>query len=95
MARTVESLEQTMQKSFFNPANSMKYMSNIISLNQAQLPDLAHKYALEATMWNPESFELWRVLYFLEKSSETEKLEALANMKRLDPLNPDVSAPPQ
>ncbi len=95
LARTVESLEQTMQISFFNPANSMKYMSNIISLNQAQLPDLAHKYALEATKWNPESFELWRVLYFLEKSSEAERLEALENMKRLDPLNPDVSAPPK
>ncbi len=95
LAQTVESLEQTMQISFFNPANSMKYVSNIISLNQAQLPELAHKYALEATRWNPESFELWRVLYFLENSTEAEKLEALANMKRLDPLNPDVSAPPK
>ena len=88
--RTDLAIVDSMKPSLFNPMNSMKYMNNIISLSQAQLFDLAHQYAVEATRWNSESFELWRVLYFMENSTEEERALALENMKRLDPLNPNV-----
>ncbi len=92
VAQSVEALEASMQSSYFNPPNSMKYMTNIQTLEQSNFPDLAHKYAQEAVKWNPESFELWKVLYLVRNSTQDEKSIALENMKRLDPLNPDVTS---
>ena len=65
---------------------------NIQQLESSNLFDLSHKYALEAVKWNPESYDLWRILYFIKNSSAQEKALALENMKRLDPLNPDVTS---
>jgi O-antigen ligase len=92
VALSVEALEASMKVSYFNPQNSMKYMTNIQTLEQSNFPDLAHKYALNAVKWNPEAFELWKVLYLVANSTAEEKQLALDNMKRLDPLNPDVTS---
>jgi len=92
LARNLPALESTMQSSYFNPPNGMKYLANVQTLEQSQLFDLSRKYALEATNWNPESFELWKVLYLVKNSTLAEKKQALENMKRLDPLNPDVTS---
>ena len=35
-------------------------------------------------------FDSWKMFYFISKSSAAEKAEALAQMKRLDPNNPNV-----
>ena len=40
--------------------------------------------------FNPDNFDAWRVLYSVSKSTQEEKAEALAQMKRLDPNNPNV-----
>ena len=89
---TVEAVEESMKPSLFNPQNSVKYATNIQTLEQSNLNELAHKYALEATAWNPESYDLWRILYFIKNSTPGERALALKNMKRLDPLNPDLTA---
>ena len=89
---TVEAVEESMNPSLFNPQNSMKYLMNIQTLEQSNLNDLAHRYALEATAWNSESYDLWRILYFIKHTTPDERAIALENMKRLDPLNPDVTA---
>jgi hypothetical protein len=39
-----------------------------------------------------ENFELWKVFYLIQSSTPEEKAKALENMKRLDPLNPDLTA---
>jgi hypothetical protein len=70
----------------------MKYMRNIQILEQSNFPELSRKYALDAVEWNSESFELWKLLYLLKNSTVEEKALALENMKRLDPLNPDVTS---
>ena len=57
--------------------------------------ELAHKYAVEAVKWNKDSFELWRAVYFMQNSTDDERALALENMKRLDPLNPDVTSIPK
>jgi hypothetical protein len=75
----------------FNIQNSGKYLNNIETLESSGLYDLSHKYALEAVAWNPENYELWRFLYLVKNSSEEERNYAKKNMKRLDPLNPDVT----
>jgi hypothetical protein len=90
--RTVQSLEATLRYDYFNPQNSMKYMTNIQTLEQSQLFELAHKYAIDSVNWNPESFELWKLVYLVKNSTPEDRAEALRNMKRLDPLNPDVTS---
>ena len=92
LVRTVPAIEDSMQGGYFNPQNSMRYLTNIQTLEQSSLFELAHKYALEAVKWNPEAFELWKVLYLIRDSTADEKASALENMKRLDPLNPDVTS---
>jgi hypothetical protein len=85
-------LEATMDPSYFNPLNSQKFILNLQAFEGSGLFDLSHKYALEAVEWNPESYELWRILYLIKNSTTEEKKIALLNMKKLDPLNPDVTA---
>lgn len=92
LVRTVQALEDSMQNGYFNPQNSTKYLINIQTLEQSSLFELSHKYALEAVEWNPDAFELWKVLYLIRDSTAEEKAIALKNMKRLDPLNPDVTS---
>jgi hypothetical protein len=82
-----------MKSSYFNPHNSVKFYTNIEGLENSGFPDLAHKYALQAIEWNPEVFTFWKLLYFIKNSTEEERTLAVINMKRLDPLNPDVTAP--
>lgn len=92
LVRSVVAIEETMKPGFYNLQNSSKYLINIQTLEGSNLFDLSHKYALEAVAWNPEAFELWKVLYLLKNSTAEEKALALQNMKRLDPLNPDVAS---
>jgi hypothetical protein len=92
LARTVVAIEGTMAPSLYNLQNSSKYLNNIQTLEGSNLFDLSHKYALEAVEWNPEAFELWKVLYLVKNSTPEERALALQNMRRLDPLNPDVTS---
>lgn len=92
LARTTQALEGALTPSFMNPQNTTKYLTSIQAFESSNLTDLAHKYATEAVKFNPESFELWKVFYLIQASTPEEKAIALENMKRLDPLNPDVTA---
>lgn len=91
-SRSLEGIEASMKSSHFNPQNSNKFVSNIQILEASNFPTLAHQYALEAVKWNPEAFDLWKVLYLISESTQEEKDLALENMKRLDPLNQDVTS---
>jgi hypothetical protein len=92
VSRDATKLEATMDSSYFNPLNSQKFISNLKAFEGSGLFELSHKYALEAVKWNPEAYELWRILYLVKNSTPEEKALAVENMKRLDPLNPDVTA---
>jgi hypothetical protein len=91
VSQSARAIEESMRQAYFNPPNTMKYISNIQIFEENNLPELAHKYTLEAIKWNPESFEHWKLLYLIRNSTSEEKQLALENMKRLDPLNPDVT----
>jgi hypothetical protein len=90
--QTLAALEGSMVNSYFNIPNTMKYLTNIQTLEQSKFYDLSRKYALIAVEWNPESFELWRLLYYIKNSSPEEKALALATMRKLDPFNPELSS---
>lgn len=92
ISSSAEVLQSSLLPSYMNPQNSTKYLTSIQAFESSGLPDLAHRYALEAIKFNPENFEIWKVLYLIQASTPEEKALALENMKRLDPLNPDVTA---
>ena len=79
--------------SYLHPQNSYKYVSAIALLEQSKLFDQAHELALEAVKFDPENYDSWNALYQISKSTPEDKALALQNMKRLDPLNPDVTKP--
>jgi hypothetical protein len=83
-------VEQALVPGYLNPANSHKYANAVQLLESSKLYDLALKYAQIGVQFNPDSFDSWKVLYFISKTSPEEKAIALANMKRLDPNNPNV-----
>ena len=49
----------------------------------------AHELALKAVAYNPNYYDGWRLLGFISTSTPEEKAKAEANLKRLDPLNPE------
>jgi len=88
----VAKVEAALVPGIFNPADSSRYASAVNLFQVSKLPDLAHKYAVIAVKFNPDEFIAWKQLYSLPNVTATEKAQALANMKRLDPKNPDVTA---
>jgi hypothetical protein len=92
VAQSVQLLEASLTPSFMNPQHGTRYLLSIQAFEGSNLPELAHKYAQAAVKFDPDSFELWKVFYLLSASTPEEKSIALENMKRLDPLNPDVTS---
>jgi hypothetical protein len=91
-AQSAALIEASLKPSYLNPQNTYKYVNIVGVFESNGLTDLAHTYALKAVAFDHDSFESWRNLYQLSKSTEEERALALANMKRLDPLNPNVGA---
>jgi hypothetical protein len=85
-------VEAALVPSYLAPRDSARMVQAVILFENSKLPDLAHKYALEAVAFSPNFFDAWRVLYSTTKSTDAEKALALENLKRLDPKNPDVLA---
>ena len=89
-SQDVAKVEAALVPGYLNPANSYKYTNAVQLLESSKLYDLALKYARIGVEFNPHNFDSWKVLYLITKSSPEEKAEALENMKRLDPKNPNV-----
>jgi hypothetical protein len=92
LARSVPLLEASLVPSFMNPQHNTRYLVSIQVFEESNLPALAYKYAKAAVQFDSDNFELWKVFYLIQASNPEEKALALENMKRLDPLNPDVTA---
>jgi O-antigen ligase len=92
-SRNVINVESALVPSLFNPSDSAKYFQAVNVFQSSNLPNQAQKYALDAVKFNPDFYDAWKILYGLPNTPKSEKLKALANMKRLDPKNPDVTAP--
>jgi hypothetical protein len=82
-----------LEPGYLNPSDSQRMAQAVQLLDSSNLLDQAREIALKGVMFNPEYFDAWRALYSLPNSTEAEKVQALENMKRLDPRNPDVLAP--
>jgi hypothetical protein len=92
VSRDATQLENSMKPSYMNPQNTFKLLNTIQVFEESGLNELAHTYALKAVDFNPESYDSWKFLFLIKNSTDVERANALSNMKRLDPLNPDVTA---
>jgi hypothetical protein len=90
----LQQVEASLTPSYLNPPNNQKFFMAIELLEQNQLWELSHKYALEATKFNPDAYDAWKLLSLLRNTTEGEKITALNNMRRLDPLNPELKNRP-
>ena len=77
---------------YLSPADSTRYAQAVQLLASSNLPDQARQIALKSVEFNPDYFDAWKMMYYLSNTTAEEKAKALKNMKRLDPLNPDVSS---
>ena len=90
LSQDVAKVEAILIPSYMNPLSTIKIMNVVGVFETNGFHDLAYKYALEAVRFNPDSYETWRAITLLTKATEQEKIEALVQMKRLDPLNPNL-----
>lgn len=76
--------------SYLSPTDTNRILDAVLVSENSKLPDVAYEFAKRAVEFNPESFDSWRILYSVANSTPTDKELALANLKRLDPKNPNV-----
>lgn len=91
-SQNVQKVEEALTPTYLAPRDSARMAQAVILFENSKLYDQAYKYALEGVAFNPDYFDAWRVLYGISKATQQDKENALANMKRLDPKNPDVLA---
>ena len=60
------------------------------TLNENKLEAQGLEIALDATESFPDYYGVWASLYSMKSATDEQKAEALAQMKRLDPLNPTL-----
>jgi hypothetical protein len=72
------------------PIDPSRMTQVAMTLNQNKLEDQGLKVALDAVERFPDNFLAWAILSNMNKASEEQKASALVQMKRLDPLNPDL-----
>jgi hypothetical protein len=61
-----------------------------MTLNENKLEDQGLQVAADAVKRFPDNFGVWATLNSMKKASAEQKAEALTQMKRLDPLNPNL-----
>jgi hypothetical protein len=83
---------KALEPSYLNPSNSEKFSQAVQLFANSNLMDQARRVALDAIKFNSDSFDAWKIFHALPNTSPEEKANALTNMKRLDPRNPDVLA---
>jgi hypothetical protein len=90
LSQDVARVESVLKPSYMNPLTSFKLINIVRAFELNGFYDLAHKYALEAVEFNPNSYEIWRTLSLVKNATEQERSLAYTEMRRLDPLNPTL-----
>jgi hypothetical protein len=72
------------------PLEQLRMVEVAGAFNDQQLEKEALQITLDAIDRFPNSFYVWRALYYMKAATPEQKQEALMQMKRLDPLNPEL-----
>jgi O-antigen ligase len=89
-SQQIEKVQAALEPGYMQPLSSARLANAVQLLEQSNLPDLAYSYAKKGIEFNPDYFDAWKVLYFISKSTQSDKDLALMNMQRLDPNNKNV-----
>ena len=72
------------------PLDSTRMIQVAMTFNENNLEAQGLKVALDATVKFPDNYPVWATLNAMKMASVEQKAEALQQMKRLDPLNPNL-----
>jgi O-antigen ligase len=72
------------------PTDSSRMIQVAMTLNENKLEDEGLQVALDAVERFPDNYSVWGTLSLMKKATDAQKAEALSQMKRLDPLNPNL-----
>jgi O-antigen ligase len=72
------------------PLDASRMVQVSMTLNDNKFEAQGLEIALDATESFPDNFGVWGALNLMKNASAEQKAEALAQMKRLDPLNPNL-----
>ena len=72
------------------PIDASKMIQVSRTLNDNKLEKEGLRVAEDAVKRFPEKYEVWATMYSMTSATEAQKTDALAQMKRLDPLNPTL-----
>lgn len=91
----VAEIEKSLVPGYLNPQNSYRYASASQLLEANKLYDLSYKYAKIGVEFNPDFFDAWKMLYYVQKATPEDKALAKENLLRLDSRNPNIFDVPQ
>jgi O-antigen ligase len=72
------------------PLDATRMIQVSITLNDNKLVSQGLEVAIDAAVAFPDNYEVWKALNGMQSATTEQKAEALAQMKRLDPLNPNL-----
>lgn len=87
---SVAQIEEALTPGYLNPQSAFRYASAAQLFESNKLYDQAYKYAKIGVKFNPEYFDAWKMLYYIQKTTPEERVLAKANLLRLDPMNKNI-----
>ena len=72
------------------PVDPTRMIQSALLFNENKLEAKALQVALDATERFADNYSAWATLNEMKSATEAQKAQALVQMKRLDPLNPDL-----
>jgi O-antigen ligase len=72
------------------PQDATRMVQVSRSLNENNYEALGFSVAINAVARFPDNYSVWAALYEMKSASKEQKADAIAQMKRLDPLNPTL-----
>jgi O-antigen ligase len=72
------------------PLDPLRMIQVASTLDQNNLGEQSLKISLDSVEKFPDNYGAWATLYAMKSASEEQKAQALTQMKRLDPLNPNL-----
>lgn len=85
-------IRKALTSTYMTPSDSMRLIQSVEILEQNKFYDEAYFYAKQAVKLNPQSFDSWKVLMSVSKSTEADKKYALSQLQILDPKNKELFA---
>jgi hypothetical protein len=87
---SLQQVEQALTPGYLNPLSSARYANATEIFESSKLYDQAYKYAKIGVDFNPDSFDAWKMLYYIQKSTPADRDLAKKNLERLDPMNKNI-----